>query len=70
MRLADLFAVASEMITASSVEASEYPELVQKYGIQGVPKTVINEDIEFVGAQPEQRVLQYVQQASAAGAPG
>jgi predicted DsbA family dithiol-disulfide isomerase len=47
------------------VEAIEFPHLAQKYSISGVPKTVINEDISFVGALPEEMVVQYVKQAQA-----
>ncbi len=60
MRLAQLFALASEQITAEAIEASEFPDLVQKYRIQGVPKTVINETVEFVGAVPEKQALEHV----------
>jgi hypothetical protein len=35
------------------VEAIEFPQLATKYGVMGVPKTVINEEIEFEGALPE-----------------
>lgn len=45
------------------VEAIEFPHLAQKYSVSGVPKTVINEDISFVGALPEEMVIQYIQQA-------
>lgn len=60
MRVAHLFAQASPQVRAEAIEASEFPELIQKYSIQGVPKTVINEDADFVGAQPEPAVLQHV----------
>ncbi len=64
MRLAQLFALASDQITAEAIEAAEFPDLVQKYRVQGVPKTVINETIEFVGAVPEKQALQHVLKAS------
>ena len=64
MRLAQLFALASEQITAAAIEASEFPDLVQKYRVQGVPKTVINETIEFVGAVPEKQALEHVLKAA------
>ena len=60
MRLAQLFAFASEQITAEAIEASEFPDLVQKFHIQGVPKTVINETVEYVGAMPEKQALEHV----------
>lgn len=64
MRLAQLFALASEQITAEAIEASEFPDLVQKFRVQGVPKTVINETVEFVGAMPEKQALEHVLMAT------
>jgi predicted DsbA family dithiol-disulfide isomerase len=43
-----------------------YPELARRYRITGVPKTVVGEDVEFVGAQGEAALLKAVQQAVAA----
>ncbi len=42
------------------VDVSEFPHLGQKYNIMGVPKTVINEKTEFVGAVPEELFVQQV----------
>ncbi len=44
------------------VEAIEFPHLAQRYAVSGVPKTVINEETSFVGAMPEEMVLDYVRQ--------
>ena len=60
VRLAQLFALGSEQIRVTAVEAGEFPDWVQQYAIQGVPKTVINETVDFVGAQPEPAVLEHV----------
>jgi hypothetical protein len=43
-----------------------YPELAQKYHVSGVPKTVISDVAEFVGAGPESMLLQHVQKAAQA----
>lgn len=40
-------------MTASVVEATEFPELVRRYQVTGVPKTVVDDRIEILGAQPE-----------------
>ena len=64
MRLAQLFALASEQITAEAIEAAEFPDLVQKFRVQGVPKTVINESVEFLGAVPEKQALEHVLKAA------
>lgn len=42
-----------ERITADAIEASEFPYLVDKYGIGAVPTVVINEDVRFEGALPD-----------------
>jgi len=47
------------------VEAIEFPHLAQRYTVSGVPKTLINENISFVGAMPEEMVLDYIKQAAA-----
>ena len=35
------------MVRADMVEATEFPHLVQKYNVFGVPKTVVNDEVEF-----------------------
>jgi predicted DsbA family dithiol-disulfide isomerase len=59
-------AVENEHVTADVVEVSEFVELAQRYNVQGVPKTVVNDTVEFVGALPEPRFVQQVLQAQAA----
>lgn len=54
------FAMENDLIRADVIDASEFPHLGYKYGIMGVPKTVINEKIEFVGAVPEETFLENV----------
>jgi predicted DsbA family dithiol-disulfide isomerase len=51
------------LITADVVEANEFPNLSERYRVMSVPKTVINDRVEFVGAQSEQKMLQALQQA-------
>ncbi|MBZ5555984.1 MAG: thioredoxin family protein [Acidobacteriia bacterium] len=46
-------AFASPHVTAYAVEATEYPDLARKYQVSGVPKTVVNDQIEIMGALPE-----------------
>ncbi len=45
-------AVANDYIGADMVDAAEFPQLVQRYSVQGVPRTVINELAAFEGALP------------------
>ncbi len=56
-------AIESDRVTGDTVEASEFPDLVQRYQISGVPKTIVNDKVEFVGAQPEGRFLDHVLRA-------
>lgn len=50
-------AVESGHVTAFIVEASEYPDLVRKYQVSGVPKTLVNERVEILGARPEEEFV-------------
>jgi predicted DsbA family dithiol-disulfide isomerase len=56
-------AVESEYVTADVIEATEFPDLARRYRVSGVPKIVINDSVEFVGALPEGQFLTYVQAA-------
>jgi predicted DsbA family dithiol-disulfide isomerase len=51
--LANRMAVASSKVNARTIEASEFPDLSRRFGVQGVPRTVVNEEGAFVGALPE-----------------
>ena len=51
------------MIRAEGVEATEFPELSQRYQVMGVPKVVINDRVGFEGALPERDFLGAVLQA-------
>ena len=53
-------AFANSNITAYAVEATEFPDLVRRYQVTGVPKTVVNEQVEILGALPED---EFVEQA-------
>lgn len=46
-------AIENEYIRADMVEATEFPELSQRYGVYGVPLTVANENVRFEGGAPE-----------------
>jgi len=55
------FALASDYITAKVIDASENPDLAERFQVVGVPKVVINNGVaEFVGAQPENAFLGYI----------
>jgi predicted DsbA family dithiol-disulfide isomerase len=63
--LAHKLAIENEHITADVVEVSEFIDMAQLYNVRGVPKTVINERVEVVGAVPEPRFVQELQKALA-----
>jgi predicted DsbA family dithiol-disulfide isomerase len=46
-------AFASAHITAYAVEATEFPDLARRYMVTGVPKTIVNDEIEILGALPQ-----------------
>jgi predicted DsbA family dithiol-disulfide isomerase len=46
-------AFSSPHITSSAVDAMEFMELSRKFRVTGVPKTVVNDTIEIMGALPE-----------------
>ena len=61
-------AVASPLIRADCIEATEFPDLAQHYRVMAVPKVVINDRVEFAGALPEPEFLAQVLQAVNGGA--
>ena len=60
VRTAHRFAMANPNIMGSMVEVSEFPWLAQKYNVQGVPTSIVNETGSVVGAVPETEVLKKV----------
>jgi predicted DsbA family dithiol-disulfide isomerase len=62
--LAHQLAVESPRVTADVIEAQEFPDLARRYGVRGVPKIVINDEVEFVGALPEADYVAYVRAAT------
>jgi glutaredoxin-like protein len=53
-------AMESEHITCDVVEISEFPHLGQKFGVMGVPKTVINDSSGFDGAVSEAVMISHI----------
>ncbi len=53
-RAAHALAMANEHIRAEVIEVQEFPEVARHYQVRGVPKTVINDGAEFVGAVPDE----------------
>lgn len=62
--LAHQFALESEMVQAEMVEATEFPELAEHYGVSGVPHTSINFGAnELIGAAPEAMMVEQIKEA-------
>jgi glutaredoxin-like protein len=55
--LAHQLALASPLITADMVEASEFPHIANRYHVYGVPRTVISDVIHIEGAVPERALV-------------
>ena len=64
VRVAHAMAMASDWITADMIESVEFPQLANKHGVYGVPRTVINDETSFEGAAPEELVVAKVLQAT------
>lgn len=58
MSLAHEMAFANPNITAYAVEATEFPDLARRYMVNGVPKTVVNDEIEILGAVPQDEFIE------------
>jgi glutaredoxin-like protein len=51
--LANQAAIASPLVSTAAIDATEFPDLVRRYNVNGVPKTVVNDTMEIMGAAPE-----------------
>ena len=65
--MAHQLAVESPHVTADVIEVAEFPDVAQRYQVQGVPKTIINEQVSVDGAVPEARLLALVLDAAGRG---
>lgn len=54
------FAMESPLINAETINAQEFPHLSQRYNVFAVPKTVINETIQYEGVLPEAIFLEKI----------
>jgi hypothetical protein len=53
-------AIASDRVSAEVVDAEEFPETAARYNVGPVPKTLVNYSTEFIGAAPEEYILEKV----------
>jgi hypothetical protein len=62
--LAHQMALESPFVQAEAVEAMEFPELADRYGVSGVPQTTINFGAgTVIGAVPEGHLLDEIRNA-------
>ena len=55
-------AFSNPKITSAAIEATEFMDLARKYRVTGVPKTIVNETVEILGALPEEMFVRAVLQ--------
>ena len=60
VRIAYGLAACSDQITTSVIQATEYPDLVQRYQVTGAPKTIVDNQVEILGVQPEDDFVRQV----------
>jgi glutaredoxin-like protein len=65
--LAHQLALASDLVSADMVEATEFPELSYRYGVRSVPHTVVNGEVSIVGGVPEDDYVKRIIESSCAG---
>ena len=58
--VAHKLAIESNVIRADVINSNEFPTLAQKYAVMGVPKIIINEKVEFMGAFSEDLFAEHV----------
>lgn len=63
VRVAHDFAIHNDAVTGAMIESQEFMELSREYGVRGVPHVVVNDDVEFKGAQPHEAVIEQVERA-------
>jgi predicted DsbA family dithiol-disulfide isomerase len=55
-------AFSNPFISSAAIEAMEFMDLARKYRVSGVPKTIVNETVEIMGALPEEMFVRAVLQ--------
>ena len=59
-RLSNYFAIFNDKIISEIVDVNEFEEYAVKYDVSAVPKIVINDKIELLGAQPESKFVEAI----------
>ncbi len=61
--LAHLLALESDRVTADVIEVGEFPDLARAYNVMSVPRTVINDRVQFVGTVTEEVMMERILEA-------
>jgi len=54
------FALTSDNIKVYGIDAYDFQDLAMKYNVAAVPKTIINDKVEFVGLKDDNEILGYI----------
>jgi alkyl hydroperoxide reductase subunit AhpF len=54
------FAIESDKVSLSIIDAAEFPQLAGLYNVMAVPRTVVNRGHAFEGAMPKERFIDEV----------
>lgn len=52
--------MANDNIVSDMVEIAEFPHIAVKYGVQGVPKIIINEEHSVEGLPPDMDLVKKI----------
>ena len=62
-RVAYDMAMESSRVKADVVEVQEFPQIARAYRVSGVPKTVMNDSVQFAGAVTEETFIRRIMEA-------
>ena len=57
-------AIETPRVRTDIIEATEFPDLVARYAVRGVPRTIVDDRVAVEGAVPEPNLLDAVLQAA------
>lgn len=60
------FALESDKVSLSIIDATEFPQLAGLYNVMAVPRTVVNRGYSFEGAMPEERFIDEITRGTSA----
>jgi glutaredoxin-like protein len=66
--LAHRLAVSNPLISATAYSVIEFPDLIRRYRVTGVPKIVVDTGVELLGAQPETAMVDAILHGSSSHA--